>query len=117
MLWEQAAKYANPKGELTHEDFAKYAKKSKFFKDQVDENSKDKTNYAAKREALAKGELAFQLIDRNKDGFISRDEFKKFSTKLSSKQIEAIYSKFDEDKDNLLSVEEFRRMLKAPKND
>ncbi len=82
----------------------------------MDENTDGKDTYAAKKEAIAKGELAFQLIDKNKDGYISKDEFKKFSAKLSNKQVKAIYAKFDADNDNQLSVEEFQKMLQARKS-
>ena len=75
-----------------------------------------------------KTETAFKLFDRNKDGYISRDEFTKVikknmgnlqilyfnlqvSKKLNPSQIQAVFAKFDANGDGRLSMEEFRRMM------
>ena len=74
-----------------------------------------------------KTETAFKLFDRNKDGYISRDEFTKVenifvyclklflkfqvSKKLTPSQIQAVFAKFDANGDGRLSMEEFRQMM------
>ena len=75
----------------------------------------------------SKSLIAFKLFDMNKDGYITREEFKKVhlvisntvklypclkvSKKLDSTQIEAVFKRFDVNKDGRLSMDEFRRLM------
>ncbi len=81
----------------------------------MDGNSEDDNCFAAKKAALERAERAFRIIDKDKDGFIDRQEFKKISTKLTPEHVAAIYAKFDHNKDELLSLKEFREMFEAEK--
>ena len=40
-------------------------------------------------------ELAFEAIDKNGDGFVSKSEFKKICPNLTPEQTEAAFAKFD----------------------
>ena len=83
-----------------------------------------------KADKSQKTETAFRLFDKNKDGYITREEFNKVdasselkpiysivnatlqvSKKLNGKQIEAVFAKFDANGDGRLSMEEFRQMM------
>ena len=86
-----------------------------------------------KADKSQKTETAFRLFDKNKDGYITREEFNKVdesselkpicsivnvisqvSKKLNGKQIEAVFAKFDANGDGRLSMEEFRQMMEKP---
>ena len=85
----------------------------------------------SKSERASKAETAFKLFDKNRDGFITREEFTQvrspsqtwFSTsskpqvskKLSKDQIEAVFAKFDGNGDGKLSKEEFQQLMAAKK--
>ena len=71
----------------------------------------DGDSVTAKKEAIAKAERAFNIFDKDNDGYITKDEFAKMSKKLNKDQIEAVFSKFDKDGDGVLSFEEFKKML------
>lgn len=106
---EKISQLASDANEVTKDEFIEYAKRSDFFKSQLDKTDGD--SVAAKREAVAKAERAFKLFDKDNDGYITKEEFQKISKKLSRDQIEAVFTKFDKDGDGVLSFEEFRRML------
>jgi len=59
----------------------------------------------------SKTKMAFRLFDMNKDGYITREEFKKVSKNLDVTQIEAVFQRFDLNKDGRLSKGEFRRLM------
>ena len=42
---------------------------------------------ASKREAIKKAERAFKLFDKDNDGYITKEEFQKISTKLNKEQV------------------------------
>ncbi|TRY68322.1 hypothetical protein TCAL_08079 [Tigriopus californicus] len=56
-------------------------------------------------------ELAFEAIDKNGDGFVSRHEFKKICPNLSKEQREAAFDKFDKDGTGRINYKEFCSML------
>ena len=94
---------------MTKENFTNYAKNSKFFKSQINENNSN--SVAARELAIKKAEIAFRMFDRNGDGCISKGEFSQISKKLNSKQVDAVFKKFDKDDDGLLSFEEFQTIF------
>lgn len=110
---EKVAAIADEDGEVTREEFMNYAKRSEFFKGQLDKNTAD--SVAAKQEAIAKAERAFKVFDKDNDGFITKEEFAKISKKLNKDQVDAVFNKFDKDGDGVLSFEEFRKMLNKDK--
>ena len=62
----QLSDIANIDGEVTKDEFIDYAKKSEFFKTQMDKSASD--TLAQKKESIAKAERAFKLFDRNWHG-------------------------------------------------
>lgn len=84
-----------------------------------------------KADKSQKAETAFKLFDKNRDGYITREEFTKVFTfyywdvnilgdvyyhlqvskKLTPEQIEAVFAKFDANGDGRLSMDEFRLMM------
>ena len=59
--------------------------------------------------------FAFQVLDKNKDGFLSKKELAQSLKSLSETQIDCILTKYDIDKDNKLSLTEFTNMMNARK--
>ena len=64
---------------------------------------------------IDKAEAAFRVFDKNKDGFITKDEFSQVSKKLTRKQVDAVFAKFDTRHDGKLSLQEFRRLMDRQK--
>ena len=58
-----------------------------------------------------KMELAFKAMDIDGNGFISKDEFRRACKGLSAEQVEAVFKKFDINKDKLLNYREFCKMV------
>jgi len=76
---------------------------------------KKKVDGMNKAERSAKADTAFKLFDRNKDGFITREEFVKASKNLTREQIELVFQRFDANKDGKLSRAEFQRLMESRK--
>eukprot|EP00090_Calanus_glacialis_P004439 TRINITY_DN13314_c0_g1_i3.p1 TRINITY_DN13314_c0_g1~~TRINITY_DN13314_c0_g1_i3.p1 ORF type:complete len:159 (-),score=59.22 TRINITY_DN13314_c0_g1_i3:83-538(-) len=62
-----------------------------------------------------KAELAFDIIDKDKDGFISKQEFLDLSDKITQKQVRAVFARNDKDKDGKISKEEYLEMVRNKK--
>jgi len=60
-------------------------------------------------------ELAFEAIDKNGDGFVSRSEFKKICPSLTPEQTEAAFAKFDLDGTGKINYREFCQMMNSKK--
>ena len=56
-------------------------------------------------------ELAFKAIDKNRDGFVSKAEFKRICPNMSREQMEVAFAKFDKDKTGRINYAEFCKML------
>jgi len=59
-----------------------------------------------------KAELAFDILDKDKDGFISKTEYMAVSDKLGKKQVSAVFARNDADGDGKLSREEYLAMVR-----
>lgn len=59
---------------------------------------------------LDKAKLAFNAYDRNRDGYLTKAELRKTSKKMTDKQIDAVFEKYDKDK---VSVEHVRLTFAA----
>jgi len=68
-------------------------------------------NKAKNAEMVEKAERAFNIIDRNRDGYITKAEMLETTKKLTAKQIEAVFDRNDRDGDGKLSKEEFTEMM------
>lgn len=64
-----------------------------------------------------RSELAFEAIDKNGDGFVSRTEFKKICPTLTPEQCEAAFKKFDQDGTGRINYREFCAMMNRGKQD
>jgi len=62
-----------------------------------------------------RAEMAFQIMDRNNDGYITKQEMAQLTKKLSQQQINAVFNRNDKDKDGRLSKQEFTEMMCAKK--
>lgn len=62
-----------------------------------------------------RSELAFEAIDKNGDGFVSRSEFKKICPNLTAEQREAAFLKFDQDGTGKINFKEFCSMMNRTK--
>ena len=79
-----------------------------------EERDKDLDGYMSFEEFSGqetKMELAFKAMDIDGNGFISKDEFQRACKKLSPEQVEAVFKKFDVNKDHLLNYREFCKMV------
>ena len=56
-------------------------------------------------------EMAFKAMDIDGNGFISKDEFRRACKGLTPEQVEAVFKKFDTNKDKLLNYREFCKMV------
>lgn len=58
-----------------------------------------------------RNELAFKAIDKNGDGYISRNEFKRICPNMSQEQIDRAFAKFDKDETGRINYREYCEML------
>ena len=58
-----------------------------------------------------RNKLAFKAIDKDRDGFLSKSEFKRICPNMSNEQIETAFAKFDKDKTGRINYAEFCEML------
>lgn len=82
-----------------------------------------------KKENTKDPEVAFKKLDTDKDGKLTKEEFKKITDllegvkkKLTAAMVEEAFTKLDTDKDDKLSLDEFKKVTdlltkKKKKND
>merc|ERR1712179_703809 len=58
-----------------------------------------------------KAEMAFDIIDRDNDGYISKQEFSQISNKITKRQVDAVFARNDCDGDGKISREEYLEMV------
>merc|ERR1712209_321253 len=58
-----------------------------------------------------RAETAFNIIDKNHDGFITKKEMAVVAKRLTLNQIDAVFERNDKDKDGRLSKKEFTDMM------
>jgi len=125
-LEEEVAKLPDKEGWITMNDFKKYAIGNSelckvefvdrvFQKSDPDEDRKQKEAKATKVKLdpskMDRIELAFRKFDLNHDGFLSRDEFDQMMKNVSKEQADRIFRTCDTNRNNKISLEEFRAML------
>eukprot|EP00090_Calanus_glacialis_P017134 TRINITY_DN26785_c0_g1_i1.p1 TRINITY_DN26785_c0_g1~~TRINITY_DN26785_c0_g1_i1.p1 ORF type:complete len:160 (-),score=64.64 TRINITY_DN26785_c0_g1_i1:162-641(-) len=59
----------------------------------------------------SRAERLFKLMDRDGDGFVTKNEFKEVCKNLKKEQIEATFRKFDQTGNDKLNLQEFRDMM------
>lgn len=89
----------------------------------------DNTPAAGKKKFAGKGgtEMIFKKLDENKDGKLSKDEFKKVSelrkkagageAEKAKERSEKMFDKLDENSDGYLSADEFKKIGEMRKKD
>ena len=119
---EKIAAMADDKGEIKRNEFIIYMKNSDHWKQDLASKFRPgarstKVEISANRQD--KAEAAFKLLDKNRDGYITKDEFANVSKNLTPKQVEAVFGKFDKNGDGRLSFGEFKQLIegKAQKSD
>merc|ERR1712154_648279 len=58
-----------------------------------------------------KAERLFKLMDKDGDGYVTKNEFKEVCKNLSKEQIEATFKKFDQTGNEKLNLKEFSEMM------
>ena len=66
---------------------------------------------AQKMDMNTKAELAFDLIDKDHNGFITKSEMLKMYKNLTKEQVDALFKKSDTNHDGKLSLNEFKDMM------
>ena len=105
---EEMQSLADEKGELGKAALKSFARKSWFWNDlesQVEEISKESK----------KAMVAFNVIDENDDGYVTKSEFGRALTSLQETQINAIFKKYDENDDGKLTLPEFKNFMNRRK--
>ena len=52
---------------------------------------------------------------RNRDGYLTKAELRKTSRKMTDAQIDAVFEKFDKNRDGRLDFEEFKELMESHK--
>ena len=64
-----------------------------------------------------KAKLAFNAYDRNRDGYLTKAELRKTSKKMTDAQIDAVFERFDKNKDGRLDFDEFKHLMVSNKKE
>ena len=64
---------------------------------------------------MGKTEIAFHLADKDKTGYITKNEFEQMAKQLSKEQVEKVFAKCDKDGDGRISYSEFSSMMAMKK--
>merc|ERR1712062_398635 len=65
----------------------------------------------------AKAELAFNVFDKNHDGYITKNEMLRGSKNLTKGQVEAVFKQNDNNQDGKLTLEEFQEFMQHHKKE
>ena len=60
---------------------------------------------------MDKTEIAFKLADKNKDGYIDKEEFEKMAKTLTKEKVEKVFQKCDKNGDGKIDYSEFKTMM------
>ncbi len=64
---------------------------------------------------MDKAEIAFGLVDKNKDGHINKEEFEKTFKNLSKEKADKLFDHLDKNNDGTLDFSEFKEMMDTHK--
>jgi len=59
----------------------------------------------------AKAELAFNVFDKNRDGYVTKNEMLKVSKNLTKEQVDAVFERNDGNQDGKLNLQEFQEFM------
>jgi len=68
---------------------------------------------AAATSITEKAKLAFKAYDRNSDGYLTKAELRRTSKKMTDAQIDAVFEKYDKNKDGKLEFEDFKDLMES----
>jgi len=108
-----ALKRADSGGEiLSPEEYQKILHESNIRTSKDEIVSMLETAQEREKSSLAqKADMAFRLMDKNNDGYITKQEMLSTTKKLTEKQVTAVFARNDRDGDGKLSKEEFKQMM------
>jgi Ca2+-binding EF-hand superfamily protein len=101
-------KLADEHGELGKHALKTFSRKAWFWNDL---EPQAETIYRESKKVA----VAFNMFDRNNDGYVTKAEFGRTLKNLKETQINAIFKKYDENADEKLTQEEFKTFMNARK--
>ncbi|XP_040580016.1 calcineurin subunit B type 1 [Lepeophtheirus salmonis] len=124
-LKEEVEKSADGNGELKLPEFMKAAYMTElcriefvdrvFHKADIEDlrpkKDKKESKGSSSNEKMDKVEYAFRKYDRNKDGFLCREEFDEMMKTVEKEQADRIFKSCDTEGNGKISLEEFRSVL------
>ena len=84
----------------------------------IDRNDRDYDGQLCFNEFIGKEskvEMGFKALDINKDGYVTKEEFRTVCKTLSEDQIQVCFKRFDRNGDGKLDYREFCDMMNAHK--
>merc|ERR1711936_1082735 len=107
-------KMSSERGEISKSDLVVYIKQSKMWRGIMESKPKSSSQSKTITKVGDKSKVvktAFKVLDLDKDGYITKDEFSQASKTLDADQIEIVFQRFDTNKDGRLSKEEFQQLM------
>merc|ERR1712013_88418 len=109
------SKLADKNKKVSRDDFIEYAKHSMALKEYLEkaerEENSPRRHSIPESKKVDKATAAFQAIDKDKSGFVDREEFLKFTSNLPKEKQEKLLQSLDKDGDGRIDLEEFRTMF------
>ena len=108
---------ADSSGEIGVSAFRIYILHSSVWKEKIEaKNALPIPHHYLPKSLQTSGEITstttmFNVMDKNKDGFVEKEDFAKTFHKFSNVQVEKIYNEFDEDLNGKMDYKEFKRFV------
>ena len=81
------------------------------FQERVEKLQSAKGSPIGSIKGMDKTEIAFKLADKNKDGYIDKQEFEKMAKTLSKDKVDKVFQKCDSNGDGKIDYAEFKTMM------
>ena len=101
-------KLTNEDGKITNTALQRFLNDSKYI------NEIERRSYELMTD-VKMANVAFNLLDKDGDGFLTKKEFSRSMKNLKDHQIDCLFSKYDIDHDEKLSLGEFKNIFHAKK--
>ena len=105
---DEMKKLTNEDGKITNTALQRFLNDSKYMKE-IESRSYELMS------DVKMANVAFNLLDKDGDGFLTKKEFSRSMRSLKDHQIDCLFSKFDIDHDEKLSLGEFKNIFYAKK--